>query len=321
MSQKDARAASPVAPKIDSPAIADSESPSSASPSTAFEALAALISPSHRYRFASAARLGNTMAARIQDCVSKERGCYIYVDGVGERMIDAIDNTFCNRGLTGALRLTYEATLDALIIKCMPGEEHEKTSRSFLVNLLEKIVAIPGHNRYSIIAVGSTRFSVPGVRSKEGDEGIKPRNTRAKKNQWPSLMVEVGYSENLAHLRQDAHWWLDHSHNQTRMVIIIHINSHPMSMRLERWERVVDEMQRSTRSRVPTTPGYVQYFDIDHAGNVTHHPDHPDLLIPYKCVFDTGDPVDMASDITIPKNELSEWALYVYEGLDDSDSE
>jgi len=43
--------------------------------------------------------------------------------------------------------------------------------------------------------VRATRFSVPSERSKEGDVGLKPVDTRTDETDWPSLMIEVGYSE------------------------------------------------------------------------------------------------------------------------------
>ena len=48
----------------------------------------------------------------------------------------------------------------------------------------------------------TTRFNVPGRRSKKADEGIKP-STRGK-IAWPSVGVAIGYAETLAALRGDA---------------------------------------------------------------------------------------------------------------------
>ncbi|CUS08320.1 unnamed protein product [Tuber aestivum] len=131
---------------------------------------------------------------------------------------------------------------------------HERASPSFLIELAFKIAAIPGHSKNSFLPVGSTRFPVPGKRSKESDEGIKPADTRADEDEWPSLMIEVGVSQTMLSLRESACWWLANSKERTRMVILIRIKKDPMSLRLERRERVIDTDRPSTRSRQTTTP-------------------------------------------------------------------
>ncbi|KAG0640424.1 hypothetical protein HOY80DRAFT_884733, partial [Tuber brumale] len=175
------------------------------------------------------------MATRVRHCVESRTGCYIHVSGVAAAKIDEIDDAFQDLGIRTCVRFTYEHDLEAMIIRCMPSEVHERASRSFLIKLAFKIAALPGHSEDSILPVGSTRFSVPGKRSKEGDEGIKPADTRADGDEWPSLMVEVGTSNSLLSLRQDACWWLDHSNEQTRMVILISLEMDPKSLHLERW--------------------------------------------------------------------------------------
>ncbi|KAG0633361.1 hypothetical protein HOY80DRAFT_896630 [Tuber brumale] len=253
------------------------------------------------------------MAARVRHCVESSAGCYIHVSGVAEAKIDAIDDAFQDLGIRSCVRFTYEHNLKAMIIRCMPSEAHERASWSFMIKLAFKIAAIPGHSEDSILPVGSTRFSVPGKRSKEADGGIKPADTRADGDEWPSLIIEVGMSQTLLALHQDACWWLDHSNKRTRMVIMICIEMDPKSIRLERWERLSVKVDNSRGSPVKTTSGFIQYFDIDHCGNVSHYPTHPDLVIPYKSLFDTG--YDVGTDITISKAELSTWALKVFRGL------
>ncbi|KAG0633358.1 hypothetical protein HOY80DRAFT_913581 [Tuber brumale] len=200
-----------------------------------------------------------------------------------------------------------------MIIRCMPSETHERASWSFMTKLAFKIATIPGHSEDSILPVGSTRFPVPGKRSKEADGGIKPADTRADRDEWPSLVIEVGVSQTLLSLRQDACWWPEHSKERTRIVILIQIKKNPKSLRLERWERVVDKGRPSTRSRQKTIPKFTQHFDINFNGRVSHAVSQPDLIIPYKSVFDTG--YDVGTDIVLTKAELSAWSLRVFRGL------
>ena len=99
---------------------------------------------------------------------------------------------------------TNENALKSLILKCMPGMPHETAGRTFYIQVLFKITAIPGHNTLSVASVGATRFEAPGKRSKEAVETIMPW-TRPPSG-WPSLVFEVGYSESLPALLCDARW-------------------------------------------------------------------------------------------------------------------
>ncbi|KAG0635654.1 hypothetical protein HOY80DRAFT_892692, partial [Tuber brumale] len=104
-------------------------------------------------------------------------------------------------------RFTCENAVELLIIHLMPGDAHESTAIDLYLMLVEKISSIRGHFIRSIHCVGCTQFQVLGCRSKQGDAGLRPA-TRQRETDWPSLMIEVGYSESLPLLRCDTQWWL-----------------------------------------------------------------------------------------------------------------
>ena len=84
-----------------------------------------------------------------------------------------------------------------------------------------------GHNEWSISDTRSSRYTVPGGRSKEDDGGIRCA-TRGR-NSWPNLMVEVWFSESIRMLRLDAQWWFLASGgvNQISKLRITRSSSHP----------------------------------------------------------------------------------------------
>ena len=106
----------------------------------------------------------------------------------------------------------------------------------------------------SVTGIGSTRYHVPGKRSKEADEGIRPRTRPA--HGWPSLVFEIGYSESLPALHCDAAWWLLNSNGDTRMVVVIRAAENPPYLHLESWELVPNPIGhgRSTRTTPATVP-------------------------------------------------------------------
>ena len=113
-------------------------------------------------------------------------GCYAAMRNVGSSVFERI----CEIEFSEPTRLTYDYITQQLIIKCMPGTVHEIACARVVDEIKECIRNIPGQTRFSVCPMGASRVTVPGVRSKEGDQGLKP-TTRVSKEAWPSLMVEV----------------------------------------------------------------------------------------------------------------------------------
>ncbi|KAG0129273.1 hypothetical protein HOY82DRAFT_471572, partial [Tuber indicum] len=144
---------------------------------------------------------------------------FLYFDGLTDSEFPIIDDQLELVQLRSAIRFTFENSLNAAIVRIMPGPEHEKVVISLYSEIVSRIASLPGHSDESVVGVGATRFNVPGVRSKEGDQGLHPATRRAR-DAWPSLMIEVGYSAGLDLLHWDARWWLINSQAKTRFVII-----------------------------------------------------------------------------------------------------
>ncbi|PWW75434.1 hypothetical protein C7212DRAFT_345417 [Tuber magnatum] len=171
----------------------------------------------------------------------------------------AIDRVFHEHGIRKSTRFTYEESEECLIIRVMPGACHEAISRAFCYEIVDKISKLPGHSKNSVYSVGSTQFNVPSKRSKQGDEGFGPTDTRPYRDDWPPLMIEVGYSGSLHQLRHDAEWWLQYSDDQTGMVILIEFEEQPANLlRLECWEMLPEPWIRATRNSQPMRPGRKQ---------------------------------------------------------------
>ncbi|KAG0124359.1 hypothetical protein HOY82DRAFT_634233 [Tuber indicum] len=280
---------------------------SSAYHRTPFTKLLGLIPGEDKLRFSTAVDLAERIKERIEQCLNSSSGCYAAVTGVAEGALAHIDQAFCERGIRISARFTYEGPLDSLIIRLMPGVPHDLISRSFFYRVGRKIDSFPGLVD-TWAPLGSGGFKAHGRRKKQGDEAIKPV-TRSLETDWPSLVIEVGYSESLQMLRFDGEWWLKYSAGETKMVIIIKIKRNPNAIRLECWEMYRDPARRVTRSTA-AVPTRRQWFSINNLGTVTSSNPGMGLEIPYLTIFDT-----------VPQNhppfafsqaELSSWALYVY---------
>ena len=86
---------------------------------------------------------------------------------------EAIGKALRCRQVQGSSRLAFKATSNELIIRLVPGQEHQATGTGFCFKLRVKIVAIPFAVCF-FFGLGATRLIVPGRRSKQGDQAIAP---------------------------------------------------------------------------------------------------------------------------------------------------
>jgi len=171
------------------------------------------------------------------------------------------------------------------------------------------MASIPGHDRYSVFGLRAFIFQIPGVRSKEGGQCYRPHTRRGE--EWPPVMMEVGYSEGVDSLRLDAEWWLVNSQGKTRFVIISKVERNPFALRFECW-MMVESGHRQTRRAPAQIPQCVQDFDIDEAGVVVSTLGCTKLEIPYDCIFDGPGPDPPLPPVTFSLAELSHFAVWTF---------
>jgi len=274
---------------------------------TLFEMQAALISEKSKFEYESARKLAR-MVRKTFDSGSADQ-YFLYFHGVDAREYDVIEQELHRVRIRNAVRLTFENTLDAAIVRITPGPEHCAVVINLYYAIFHKINSIPGQSSWSVEAYGATLFQVPGVRGKEGDEGIAP-STRVGRSVWPSMMIEIGYAGGEDFLRLDAQWWLINSAGRTRFVILVFITKNPLALSIECWSMTGygGPESRQTSFGVPT---FVDNFNIDSFGNVKSLLGSTELRIPYTYIFDQHQ--GGAEDVVFSFDELSRFALRRYQ--------
>ena len=267
-----------------------------------FDRAAAEIPADFKYPFLTPTRLRNKLR-KMQD-QQENTTVRLLVTGVDEEGVEAATRTLPFRR---SVRVWYESDVDSAIIKFMPSAMHEITASLFCTAVTSTTAQLPGHNYRSLIPVGATKFSCPGKRSKEGDEGLRCR-TRTGAAAWPNLMFEVGYSESIRQLRLDAQWWLFASGRRTRMVILIKARDRPANaLHLEVWRFLPNPDAQRTRRAPSHLPTITQTIDIDAAGVVAPA---GALTLPYADLFDVAN--INAADVVFSSAELSTLALEIF---------
>lgn len=207
-----------------------------------------------------------------------------------------------NRHKFLVMRMDHDLPSQKLIIKLV-GPRHEIAAREFLGGFVEQCRMI-GISRHDLLFIGSGRMaSRHSNRSKEPDEALRPKNTRQYASCFPTLVVEVGRSESLGQLRNNAHFWLTHTDREVHVVILIHIRADNRQLHLEHWELLHRDLSRTRQSATPTK---LQELDLrlQNDGTVSVNPSSAMLDIATQLLFDIVPPSVTNDTITIGPNEL-----------------
>jgi hypothetical protein len=107
-------------------------------------------------------------------------------------------------------RCDYSRPFRTLIIT-MPSLPHEEAAVSFEVMILTLAKEMQVFRRLE--ACGATRIDTPD-RSKQADRSWKPT---LQGREFPTVALEVGFSETTAKLEKDIAWWINESKGEVRM--------------------------------------------------------------------------------------------------------
>ncbi len=153
---------------------------------------------------------------------------YLVVRGVNETIFNRIDNGY--RGV----RLTWYSDVETLIIK-VPTEAHDQAAASFggYVDHTARNMGVANIER-RVVGTATYHAVLPArTVSKQPDWGMKPQNLRPH-GRFPTIVLEVGFSETLTQLRKDARLWFAMS-NEVQIVILIAIRAAKNNIIFEKW--------------------------------------------------------------------------------------
>lgn len=192
----------------------------------------------------------------------------------------------------------------------MISTEHELAAREFIHMLRAKtmLMGLDG----ALLDVGSASF--PGTQTiKQADAAVKPRDPRAGKGAWPTIVCEAGVSESWTKLKADARWWLENSGGEVKAVIIISVSIPKKQVRIQKWQmRTVPNTQITRDNDGPerTRPECRGRFKTI-AGVVTGEP----LKLKFQNIF-LRDPTTKLGEgnVVFTADDLREHASRIWDG-------
>ena len=125
-------------------------------------------------------------------------------------------------------RCDYSRPLQILIIE-MPSQPHEEAACSFEIMIAEHAKKMQVFRR--IAGCGATRIDTPD-RSKQADRSWKPTRQGRK---FPTVALEVGFSETTAKLEKDIAWWINESKGEVRMGVTVDIKGRSGCIEITSW--------------------------------------------------------------------------------------
>src|SRR5271155_2906119 len=183
-----------------------------------------------------------------------------------------------NGKIDRGVRLTHYVDWDILILK-VPTAKHEAAHGTFSDQLVVE-TALMGL-RWELFRLNATTYKTPRM-SKEGDSAFKPGSMRPLETDWPTIIIESGWSESLTKLREDARRWLENSRGEVKIVLLISIGRRARTMIIEKWEnRPVPANRPRTRSNTTQTPTQIQAITIDSNSNTASAP----LTLEFRKIF------------------------------------
>jgi hypothetical protein len=212
--------------------------------STAF--LEGLPDETPKYRFINVPDLERKVAVHQQDLLDKKTTNQFVV------FLDIPDRAVCRITAESSpishCRVFFAHSAKFLIIKMTSGI-HERAAVVFS-NLFEAKVSTMGLSN-DLIALGTTLQSYNGVRKCPDNQwGLQP----LPQHQFaPSLVLEVGYSESLPRLANDAWWWVESLNSPVKMVITVTISESNSKVMVQKWELSTQQHDSypNTRSNSP----------------------------------------------------------------------
>jgi hypothetical protein len=116
---------------------------------------------------------------------------------------------------------------------------------------------------------------------------------RPNEHQYPTLVIEAGWSQTLQKLREKARWWFDKSNIDVKIVLLVKSYPGRNHIRIEKWklaQATSHQGATTTRAAATMTPQCVHVVEIARAAGINDT--HPNRFDPASYVV-TGGPLQL----------------------------
>ncbi|EED14293.1 hypothetical protein TSTA_105050 [Talaromyces stipitatus ATCC 10500] len=202
---------------------------------------------------------------------------------------------------TDALAIeSYFPRLQILMAK-IETVTHANAADDFGIMFMEK-PCLMKIDRRQLIKI-STASIETDERSKRADRAYKPRRLPKYRDQrWPTLVVEVGYTEVRRKLANDTRWWLTASNGDVKTVVTISINQKYREITFEKW---------GPNTEAPEQPVVLQSIQVQQDADLQHIKisGKCPLVLSFEAIFLRHPQTACETDIEFSQDELEKFAV------------
>ena len=141
--------------------------------SARFRIQVAIIHGRNKFEYKLAPDL-SWIVGSITDSDSTEE-YFLYFYGIVERELETIDNELRTAHPRSPLRLTFRNELHVVMMRIMPGAEHERVGVGLYTEILVKSPSIPSCSYKPLMGLGAAPSGVSDVNDKEGGSCLRLR--------------------------------------------------------------------------------------------------------------------------------------------------
>ncbi|EPE03021.1 dead deah box dna helicase [Ophiostoma piceae UAMH 11346] len=132
-------------------------------------------------------------------------------------------------------RLFYQPDTECVVVT-VPNLQHSQMHIIMYEFIRDTMVTMGVHRGWR--PIGDTTFNTANGSSGQGDSAGSPKAGR-NADDWPTLVVEAGFSQTLPSLRAKMRWWFAASHHRVKVVILIKMQLTQETLHIEKWLEMV----------------------------------------------------------------------------------
>ncbi|KAM5436140.1 hypothetical protein McanMca71_000110 [Microsporum canis] len=251
-----------------------------------------------RVEYSNMEELHSVIEAQAGECY-RDNTCspFLIVLGIPDTVLEEFDSIYQDKGPRVSANI-HEKTL---IIETMVGHSHERLTQRIGRHVTEMLLQMG--IRKELGELGAGRDETQGlVYVKEPD-----LSWVLDGEQWPTLVLEVGWSEKAEKLASDAHGWLETEGSATEVVITAKLDQDCAHIDFAVWE-LASEPARTTRSYRKSAQQTQRVEVSRKGGDITAS---SSLVVSFKKIFRREPAADQEGDLIFTKERLidiAEWA-------------
>ncbi|CAK7204179.1 hypothetical protein SEUCBS139899_006933 [Sporothrix eucalyptigena] len=140
-----------------------------------------------------------------------------------------------------------------IVIVTIPTGAHEQMHVTLSYDLDRAMTRMGVENEWEWTAAEA--YTTSNGSEVEGDATGGPTSPGGL-NEWPTLVIESGYSQSIQSLRNKAMWWFHQSGHRMKVVLLIKMNIRNSSIHIEKWtERAAARLPGARTTRLSARTG------------------------------------------------------------------